>query len=141
MVISLFLRINFSSIFQILGGAVIALILNNGEYFRSRYDQIYYAYGCHYFSYSCKAMLFMLLMATTFFICTFILLLSCIFSFSTGGLISKTLYVSTLQHNVRFQIFKLMQSFFLHKITGINLSYVCGHFIVSRIDFKLPEYF
>ncbi|KAG4067908.1 hypothetical protein HA402_010594 [Bradysia odoriphaga] len=36
--------------------------------------------------------LFFFLMATTFMICTFCLLLSCLISWSTGGLISKTMF-------------------------------------------------
>lgn len=38
--------------------------------------------------------LFFLLMATAFLIGTFCLLVSCLFSLSTGGIISKTIYVS-----------------------------------------------
>lgn len=38
--------------------------------------------------------LFFLLMATSFLIGTFCLLISCLFSLSTGGIISKTIYVS-----------------------------------------------
>lgn len=38
--------------------------------------------------------LFFYLMVTTFLICTTILLVSCLFSWSTGGIISKTIYVS-----------------------------------------------
>lgn len=37
--------------------------------------------------------LFFLLMATSFLIGTFCLLVSCLFSLSTGGIISKTIYV------------------------------------------------
>lgn len=36
--------------------------------------------------------LFLFLMSTTFMICTFCLLLSCLVSWSTGGLISKTMF-------------------------------------------------
>ncbi|XP_037028953.1 uncharacterized protein LOC119069153 [Bradysia coprophila] len=39
-----------------------------------------------------KGDLFFFLMATTFMICTFCLLLSCLISWSTGGLISKTMF-------------------------------------------------
>lgn len=38
--------------------------------------------------------LFFYLMVVTFLICTTILLISCLFSWSTGGIISKTIYVS-----------------------------------------------
>lgn len=38
--------------------------------------------------------LFFYLICTTFLICTAILLLSCLISWSTGGIISKTIYVS-----------------------------------------------
>lgn len=40
--------------------------------------------------------LFFLLMATAFLIGTFCLLVSCLFSLSTGGIISKTIYVTKI---------------------------------------------
>lgn len=43
--------------------------------------------------------LFFFLMATTFMICTFCLLLSCVISWSTGGLISKTMF-ELIYHSV-----------------------------------------
>jgi len=59
----------------ILGAVAVGLI---AWYFNDRY--IY------------KPILFFLLMATTFLIGTFCLLVSCLFSLSTGGIISKTIY-------------------------------------------------
>lgn len=46
--------------------------------------------------------LFFLLMATTFLIGTFCLLVSCLFSLSTGGIISKTIYVTIWIHKTFF---------------------------------------
>lgn len=45
--------------------------------------------------------LFFYLMCVTFLICTTILLLSCLISWSTGGIISKTIYVSNPHINTK----------------------------------------
>lgn len=46
------------------------------------------------YQYNTTTRLFFLLMVTTFMIASFILLLSCLASLSTGSIISKTIYVS-----------------------------------------------
>lgn len=94
----------------------------------------YNYYNIYPYPYSKIATLFMLLMATTFFICTLILLLSCIFSLSTGGLISKTLYVrikfwfSIVAENLKelywnhfFFFFAISQEFIYHLFAAILL--------------------
>jgi len=48
--------------------------------------------GWYYGNFFNTEILFFLLMATTFLIGTFCLLVSCLFSLSTGGIISKTIY-------------------------------------------------
>lgn len=47
---------------------------------------------------STQSELFFYLMCVTFLVCTTILLLSCLISWSTGGIISKTIYVSQQQN-------------------------------------------
>lgn len=64
---------------QLLGGASVGLV---AWYY---VDRQYY---------DTNAELFFLLMATSFLVGTFCLLASCLFSLSTGGIISKTIYVS-----------------------------------------------
>jgi len=59
----------------ILGAVCVGLV---AWYYNNRYDY--------------TPTLFFLLMATTFLIGTFCLLVSCLFSLSTGGIISKTIY-------------------------------------------------
>lgn len=94
---------------QILGGIVIGLILFHQDEWQGirewQRTNPYYYYNNDNYHYSPTTILFMLAMAVTFFICTFILLLSCIFSLSTGGLISKTLYVS-----MKIELFKLSEN-------------------------------
>jgi len=55
-----------------------------GYYYSNNYNISLYNYNV--------GELFFFLMATTFMICTFCLLLSCVISWSTGGLISKTMF-------------------------------------------------
>ncbi|XP_014475561.1 PREDICTED: uncharacterized protein LOC106744925 [Dinoponera quadriceps] len=47
---------------------------------------------------------FFLLMTTTFMIGTFILLLSCLISFSTASVLMKTIYVSISMYNKDFSV-------------------------------------
>lgn len=56
-------------------------------------------YYSDYPHYSHAQVLFFLLMATSFLIGTFCLLVSCLFSLSTGGIISKTIY-ELIYHSV-----------------------------------------
>lgn len=72
------------------------------------------------------------LMATTFLIGTFCLLLSCLFSLSTGGIISKTIYVSL---TINFKIKKKIQldvKMLLILFSGIHLSHSCSYFVINR---------
>lgn len=69
--------VNINLFLQILGAVCVGLV---AWYYSNRYDYV--------------PSLFFLLMATTFLIGTFCLLVSCLFSLSTGGIISKTIYVS-----------------------------------------------
>lgn len=77
---------------QILGGIVLGIILQHDFLYYQTVGQ-YHNYRRIYIPFQVEILLFVL-MATTFLICTFCLLLSCVFSLSTGGLISKTIYVS-----------------------------------------------
>lgn len=74
-----------------------ALSFNMISYIMRLFDNIII---CHrtYIPFQVEMLLFVL-MVTTFLICTFCLLLSCVFSLSTGGLISKTIYVSDQASN------------------------------------------
>ncbi|XP_031629413.1 uncharacterized protein LOC116344800 isoform X1 [Contarinia nasturtii] len=107
----------------ILGGVVIGLLLKNF------YDYPYYnfhnnhPYIPHYgYNVHVTEVLLVLVLAVVFFILSACLLLSCIFSLSTGGLISKTLY-EFLYHLVGF-ILLLIASILLYvKINKYNLVY------------------
>ncbi|XP_024870171.1 uncharacterized protein LOC112453578 [Temnothorax curvispinosus] len=55
----------------------------------------------HYSAYRSTAELFFLLITTTFMIGTFILLLSCVTSFSTASIISKTIH-ELIYHSIAF---------------------------------------
>ncbi|XP_077271683.1 uncharacterized protein LOC143902555 [Temnothorax americanus] len=55
----------------------------------------------HYSAYQSTAELFFLLITTTFMIGTFILLLSCVTSFSTASIISKTIH-GLIYHSIAF---------------------------------------
>lgn len=69
-------------------------------------------------------------MATTFLIGTFCLLVSCLFSLSTGGIISKTIYVSL---NVLLNANKFVTKIEL-LIVGTDLSLHRSHSIDSGIS-------
>lgn len=56
--------------------------------------------------------LFFYLMVVTFLICTTILLISCLFSWSTGGIISKTIYVS--RKRIKCAIWRLRDKWILN---------------------------
>lgn len=58
-----------------------------------------YYYSSSHLYYGGGSELYFFLMAVTFMIGTFILLLSCLVSLSTGGIISKTIYVSFSIYN------------------------------------------
>lgn len=101
---------------QIIGAVCLGLIL-------SKYD--------HYAGFS----LYFLLMVTTFLIGTFCLLISCLFSLSTGGIISKTIYVKAeyFLNLIKFS-WKLKRidwlpflNGFLFSILGAHLPYGCCH--------------
>ncbi|XP_031629419.1 uncharacterized protein LOC116344800 isoform X3 [Contarinia nasturtii] len=56
-----------------------------------------------------------LLVATTFLIGTFCLLVSCLFSLSTGGIISKTIY-ELIYHTVAFVLYLIVSIWLLVKL-------------------------
>lgn len=96
---------------QILGGIVLGIILRHDFLYYQTFRQ-YYNYHRTYIPFQVEILLFVL-MVTTFLICTFCLLLSCVFSLSTGGLISKTIYVSDDSNEI---LIIFIQSYFLLKI-------------------------
>jgi len=77
-------------------------------------------FGWHYTSYNyyqLHAELFFLCMAVTFFIGTACLLVSCLISLSTGGIISKTIY-ELVYHSVAFALYLIASIILLSKATG-----------------------
>lgn len=89
--------------FQIIGAVCVGLVSWN---FRR-----YYA------SYSSGSVeLYFLLMAVTFLIGTFCLLLSCLISLSTGGIISKTIY-ELIYHSVAFVLYLVAAILLLVEVT------------------------
>lgn len=68
-----------SRLMQIIGAAVVGILAYNYEDYRRNFNH--------------QQDLFHFLMATTFMIGTFCLLLACLTSLSTGGIIAKTIYV------------------------------------------------
>lgn len=93
--------------------------------------------------------LFFLLMAVTFMICTFCLLASCLVSWSTGGLISKTMFVSFFSFFLKKKIklkklnLKIKQELVYHSVaTGLLLiSSVVLLVSVSNNQFYRPKYY
>lgn len=95
--------------------------------------------------------LFFLLMATSFVIGTFCLLVSCLFSLSTGGIISKTIYVSrtqTLDDDTtnEFWIFIFSTIYFYfkkeliyHSVAAILLLIATVYLLVKINDYKNTE--
>ncbi|XP_055302342.1 uncharacterized protein LOC129568454 isoform X2 [Sitodiplosis mosellana] len=75
---------------------------------------IAYHYNRNYHTYGLPD-LFFLLMATTFLIGTFCLLVSCLFSLSTGGIISKTIY-ELIYHTVAAILLLIASVYFLVKL-------------------------
>lgn len=65
--------------------------------------------------YNGNAVIFFLLMVTAFLIGTFCLLASCLVSLSTGGIISKTIYVSLICSPVQFALCHFKMNKFLTK--------------------------
>lgn len=101
---------------QIIGAVCLGLIL-------SKYD--------HYAGFS----LYFLLMVTTFLIGTFCLLISCLFSLSTGGIISKTIYVKAeyFLNLIKFS-WKLKRIDWLPFLNGIFF-YIRSSFTIRLLPF------
>lgn len=76
--------------------------------------------------------LFFLLMATTFLIGTFCLLVSCLISLSTGGIISKTIYVYHFAIDFWKILNLLIEFLFLYEL-GTHLSHDCCNPNFNRI--------
>lgn len=117
---------------QILGGIVLGIILQHDFLYYETFRQ-YYNYHRTYIPFLVEMLLFVL-MVTTFLICTFCLLLSCVFSLSTGGLISKTIYVSDQASNEILVVF--IQSYFLSKIIPFH-SFFEQEFVYHLFGFIL----
>lgn len=80
--------------------------------------------------------LFFYLMCVTFLICTTILLISCLFSWSTGGIISKTIYVSRkweTSNRMRFRnIILFIISYRFHiRVIGRNVKELIYHWVAA----------
>lgn len=75
------------------------------------------------------AVIFFYLMAVAFLICSTCLLLACIVSWSTGGLISKTMFVSL----VFYILFMSKDRYLFIFVIGINLSCSCHNIITFSI--------
>lgn len=112
----------FSQTIQIIGAVCVGLV----AHYYTNYSNYrgYYGY---------TAELFFLLMATSFLIGTFCLLVSCLFSLSTGGIISKTIYVSeTLSFPISLNNeFNWIISYLL---SGTHLSFDCLRFALMCIS-------
>lgn len=105
------------SFLQILGAVCVGLV---AWYYDSRYNY--------------TPPLFFYLMATTFLIGTFCLLVSCLFSLSTGGIISKTIYVSVVTLNTNQVVIKIKFEMFIGIDLSLNWSYSFDSGISNTID-------
>lgn len=76
--------------------------------------------------------LFFLLMATTFLIGTFCLLVSCLFSLSTGGIISKTIY-ELIYHSIGAILLIAASTTLLIYVNKNNNSYYHDKFMIASI--------
>jgi len=76
--------------------------------------------------------LFFLLMATTFLIGTFCLLVSCLFSLSTGGIISKTIY-ELIYHSVAAVLLLIASIYLLVKISDYKGTELYDVYIVVAV--------
>ncbi|KAH8274448.1 hypothetical protein KR026_007820 [Drosophila bipectinata] len=94
----------------IIGAAIVGILAYNYEDYR------------RYFNH--QQDLFHFLMATTFMIGTFCLLLACLTSLSTGGIIAKTIYVRSsrqLNETVLTYVLILFQELIYHSVAAILL--------------------
>lgn len=80
--------------------------------------------------------LFFLTMACSFFIGTFCLLVSCLFSLSTGGIISKTMY-ELIYHSVAFVLYLVASILYMIKIND-NKRYYPDRLMVAAV--RDPNY-
>ncbi|KAG4067948.1 hypothetical protein HA402_010634 [Bradysia odoriphaga] len=78
------------------------------------------------------ALLFFLLMATTFLIGTFCLLVSCLFSLSTGGIISKTIY-ELIYHSIGAILLIAASVTLLIHVNKNNNRYYYEKFLIAAI--------
>jgi len=76
--------------------------------------------------------LFFLLMATAFLIGTFCLLVSCLFSLSTGGIISKTIY-ELIYHSIAALLLLIASVYLLVKISDYKHTSLYDIYIVVAI--------
>jgi len=76
--------------------------------------------------------LFFLLMATAFLIGTFCLLISCLFSLSTGGIISKTIY-ELIYHTVAAILLLIASVYLLVKIQDYKHTSLYDNYIIVAV--------
>lgn len=76
--------------------------------------------------------LFFLLMTTTFLVGTFCLLVSCLFSLSTGGIISKTIY-ELIYHSIGAILLIAASATLLIKVNKNNYRYNHDKFMIASI--------
>lgn len=76
--------------------------------------------------------LYFVLMAVAFLIGTFCLLLSCLISLSTGGIISKTIY-ELIYHSVAFILYVVAAILFLVKVSNRNYGSLYEEFMVAAV--------
>lgn len=119
-------QIWFSVLIQIIGAVCVGLV---AHYFTS-YSVYRNVHGYY-------AELMFLLMATSFLIGTFCLLVSCLFSLSTGGIISKTIYVSEKLPLFEQRIYLI--NFFLFTLIGAHLPFSCLCFALMCISLFARE--
>jgi len=74
--------------------------------------------------------LFFLLMTTAFLIGTFCLLLSCLVSWSTGGIISKTIY-ELIYHTIAFLLLLISSIILLVEVSNNRFSYNVREFYMA----------
>lgn len=84
--------------------------------------------------------LFFLLMVTAFLIGTFCLLVSCLFSLSTGGIISKTIYVGIFNVKLKAEFIIRDKNIFDFFILGTNLPFRGGYTTIGWSNYPIGRY-
>lgn len=84
------------------------------------------------YNYPHPELLFFLLMCTSFLIGTFCLLVSCLFSLSTGGIISKTIY-ELIYHSVAVVLLFSASVALLIQTNKHSSHYIQGKYFIASI--------